>query len=496
MRQLGGSEWAAVALVGLLFAPLCAVAQSSTGMVVDRLAPMPGRRGNVVNLATSEVHPHFATDLGLTMHYIDTPLRLVPVDSTHRASDIVANQLKADLAGTIGLFDWASLTLAMPLVLQQSGGDLAALGEPGQSIRGVAAGDFRVLPKVQLLNPSRALGVGVAVMAPLYLPTGDTQSFNSEGKVRGGLTLIVDWRLAKVLVTANVGYELRAKQVALQYRSGSVIPWGIGGQVDVGPFDLQAFANVFGAVPTVKNLDPSDLRRATSQRSLGPIEALLGVRAPLPLNLSATLAGGMGLTSDVGAPQYRLLAALSYEFDALVPAMHTHDENINMMQVSDAAPVVQEQPPLIAEVAAPAPHDEEVVAPQEPPSQAAVLTRDRIEITERFQFATGSDILLSASLQIVTSVAAVLHQHPELVRVVIEGHTDNQGRPRVNLALSKARAQAVVNALIAEGIAAERLEAQGFGASRPLAPNNTARQRFINRRVEIRVEPSIAVTQH
>jgi OOP family OmpA-OmpF porin len=68
---------------------------------------------------------------------------------------------------------------------------------------------------------------------------------------------------------------------------------------------------------------------------------------------------------------------------------------------------------------------------------------------------------------------------------IIAGHTDNQGSDRLNIPLSKARAASVVSWLTGHGIAANRLEPQGFGSTRPVADNATAAGRALNRRVEV-----------
>jgi outer membrane protein OmpA-like peptidoglycan-associated protein len=57
--------------------------------------------------------------------------------------------------------------------------------------------------------------------------------------------------------------------------------------------------------------------------------------------------------------------------------------------------------------------------------------------------------------------------------IKIEGHTDAVGQPAYNQKLSRARAQSVVQWLVKGGIPAARLSAQGFGATRPVAPNKT-----------------------
>ena len=67
----------------------------------------------------------------------------------------------------------------------------------------------------------------------------------------------------------------------------------------------------------------------------------------------------------------------------------------------------------------------------------------------------------------------------------MEGHTDNTSTPAHNQQLSERRAQAVVAALTQQGVAASRLQAAGFGQTRPLADNATEPGRAQNRRVEL-----------
>ena len=86
------------------------------------------------------------------------------------------------------------------------------------------------------------------------------------------------------------------------------------------------------------------------------------------------------------------------------------------------------------------------------------------------------------------SVAAALVANPE-VRVEIAGHTDNVGSDVSNQRLSRARAEAVKRYFVSKGVAADRMEARGFGESRPITTNDTAAGRAANRRVEMRRLP-------
>lgn len=73
------------------------------------------------------------------------------------------------------------------------------------------------------------------------------------------------------------------------------------------------------------------------------------------------------------------------------------------------------------------------------------------------------------------------------VQIEVSGHTDNVGTDAANLLLSQRRAQAVVTYLTAHGVNAVRLRAKGYGATRPLGPNDTDADRRLNRRIELRI---------
>ena len=78
----------------------------------------------------------------------------------------------------------------------------------------------------------------------------------------------------------------------------------------------------------------------------------------------------------------------------------------------------------------------------------------------------------------------MLTETPDL-RLAVQGHTGNISTPTHNQQLSQARATAVVAALAAKSIAPSRLQAAGFGQSKPLADNATEAGRIQNRRVEL-----------
>ena len=117
-----------------------------------------------------------------------------------------------------------------------------------------------------------------------------------------------------------------------------------------------------------------------------------------------------------------------------------------------------------------------------------VAVRDgRIDILDKVQFAPGKSSVLPVSFALLDQVAAVLKVHPEMEKVEVQGHTDSSGNPEKNLALSQARAQAVIDYLAKKGVAKGSLEAKGYGPTQPIADNKTKAGQEKNRRVEFKV---------
>jgi outer membrane protein OmpA-like peptidoglycan-associated protein len=106
---------------------------------------------------------------------------------------------------------------------------------------------------------------------------------------------------------------------------------------------------------------------------------------------------------------------------------------------------------------------------------------------QQVNFATGRAEIKPESFGLLGQVASVLKDHPEIARLSVDGHTDNQGGDKPNLNLSERRAISVVAWLTEHGIDARRLEARGFGLRRPIADNKTEAGRAKNRRVEFQI---------
>lgn len=103
-------------------------------------------------------------------------------------------------------------------------------------------------------------------------------------------------------------------------------------------------------------------------------------------------------------------------------------------------------------------------------------------------FKTNSAVITPTSKLVLDSAVAYLKARPNAAAEV-RGHTDSVGNDEANMRLSKARAEAVRDYLIANGIDAGRLTANGYGETEHIAPNDTPAGREQNRRVTLRIAP-------
>jgi outer membrane protein OmpA-like peptidoglycan-associated protein len=116
--------------------------------------------------------------------------------------------------------------------------------------------------------------------------------------------------------------------------------------------------------------------------------------------------------------------------------------------------------------------------------QLVAIRQNRIEIKDLVYFDSSAATIQPRSFPLLDQMARVLNEHPEIVKVTVEGHTDDRGPVEFNRTLSQQRAESVVTYLTGKGVAKERLEARGFGPDRPLQPNTTPEGRAANRRVD------------
>ena len=154
--------------------------------------------------------------------------------------------------------------------------------------------------------------------------------------------------------------------------------------------------------------------------------------------------------------------------------------------------IVEAEPAALPTETEPA---EPVAAPVQPaaPDASAAIESCRADLASFSQgnpilFRSGSAAIAESSQPALVDLAATVSACPDLP-VYVEGHTDADGAADANLALSVSRAEAVVSALVGLGVAPSRLYAVGYGESAPIASNDTAQGKQLNRRIVVSLDP-------
>jgi outer membrane protein OmpA-like peptidoglycan-associated protein len=125
------------------------------------------------------------------------------------------------------------------------------------------------------------------------------------------------------------------------------------------------------------------------------------------------------------------------------------------------------------------------IATASPDDIAKALEKDgRVVISGGILFETDSAKLAPSAADLVRRISDTMKRNPNL-KISVVGHTDSTGDYNYNIQLSERRAKAMVDALVKNGVAANRLTAVGVGPQSPVAPNDTPEGRAQNRRVEL-----------
>ncbi len=306
-----------IAATAILASPALASAQdtntdpAATSFQVEHFEPLPSQGTNILSVGKSDILKHLKPSGGLFVHYVDDPLVLVnEADSEDVPAKFISNQLKTEIWGSFGLFNIAEIGFVFPLVAYQSGDQLTQIGID-ESIDGFALQDPRIVPKVQILNPEKFGGFGIAVIAPLYVPLGDDGTFNSDGSLRWEPRLVLDWRHESgVAIAGNAAYQLRPETTSRNLVINDVVRYGVGLELPTGVEQMRIIGTLFGNVQ-LEDDRVIDAMTLGENRS-SPMEALGGLQFYLPANLVLNFGGGAGLTKGVGSPDFRVFASIGY----------------------------------------------------------------------------------------------------------------------------------------------------------------------------------------
>ncbi|MES2765363.1 MAG: OmpA family protein [Bacteroidota bacterium] len=170
-----------------------------------------------------------------------------------------------------------------------------------------------------------------------------------------------------------------------------------------------------------------------------------------------------GATFDIGQPFAKILDTYSTQLTNLYSITYRSDDRVIPDSINVAI-VDQKRQQLVRQI-------------------IPIVEIGRKFIIENLLFGPSKSTLPDSVTELET-LAEFMKSKP-VVKIQIEGHTDSQGSARLNLELSKRRAESVKSYLIAKGINPQRVSTIGLGPTRPIADNSTDFGRSLNRRTEI-----------
>lgn len=518
------SLWAALALAA---GASVARAEDPTarGFDADTMHPALGlSRGIAVETATAEPAGNWAA--GLRLDWMQGFLALTVDD---RRDQLMESRLTAHVMG-VRAFRWFEVAADLPVILHQRA-DFSLLTDAGVSgplvapVETTTLGDLRLTGKVPVLGPSWP--VALAALLDLRLPTGDPDSFASDGLVFAP-SVVASRPLGPVRIDAQVGYLFRDQGQYAQLVVQDAFTWGVGASTALPALwrlsDWRAHAELVGNVPRGYDLDTTRYRPA--------LQAAAGLRIGVARGWEVEVGGTTGLgPPGYGQESWRVFAGVRYaklgkdtdgdgvtDDDDWCPGKpgirgnHGCPEGaIDFDADRDGVPLPDDKCPEVKGSAdmdgcpdtdldfIPDPQD---ACPEEPgpatndgcpvgDEDLVEIEDEKLSLKDAINFDTGKDTILPRSDRILDSIAAILKANPDIPRVRVEGHTDDVGAEAYNMDLSQRRAQSVVNALVRRGIDAAKLLPVGYGESRPLATPRTSKSlavmRALNRRVEFTI---------
>lgn len=246
-------------------------------------------------------------NVGAWLSYTHRPVTLEDASGT-RVAIPLKNQLSLDYVAALGVLDRLAVSLTLPTVLYQNGDDVSTELGDGR-LPQTALGDAAFGLKATLVPTSSMGGFGLAALARVTAPTGDSRSYVSDGAVTGELRLLGELKLIALTLQGTAGAKVRGEQrTYVGQEFGHELPWGVA----------------IGLKPQALGIDKAGrwtwTAEARGQVALSP-ELGSGPGSPVLAGVSAryaigdvSLIGGaeLPLNDAVGSPKVRGVLGLSW----------------------------------------------------------------------------------------------------------------------------------------------------------------------------------------
>jgi outer membrane protein OmpA-like peptidoglycan-associated protein len=439
-----------LALTQLLFGG-AARAESAT---INDFTLVPMQSGSTLSLWGSETFTpgSHALQLGLEARQALAPSVAAPSRSTLATLELLA---------TFALIDGFDVSTGLAV----------HRGDFGARANRTAIGDVWLVPRLRIWR--NASGGGLATLVAASLPAGNDETLKREG-LRFEPRLLASQVSLPFVFTANAGYVLHTRSkfdgaTSNAALGGAGVELGLGsGWSGVSELTSRWYANAPGA----------DLAARL------PAEARLAVRFTIA-GWVTEFGGGLGLWGGPSEPDWRLIAALSFDLvvqsqPQVLPPLPDRDQD----GIPDASDACGDEPGTRALDGCPVQVPPDPIAPDvEEPLPDAPLGVEEPEAFPVFLFQPNQWHLDVAQLAQLDEIAVRMRAAPPDVYFVVEGHSDVSGPPPFNSVLARKRAMTMRHELIQRGVPWNRITVAVYGSSRPPGDSDPSGAR----RVEFRM---------
>lgn len=379
-------------------------------------------------------------------------------DSGGRQSRVNPNDtvLGADVNMGVGLAPNWDLGISLPQVINQSvetGGQHVQFSQTGNT-------ELRLNSKYRLWGAS---SYGVAVVGTASFNRIENNPYVGNG---GGPTytaeLVGDTTISAVAIAANVGYRWRKpgeklSDFPLEPFHNQMIG-SVAASYLLSSLDTKVIAEVFGSRPAESV--SYDINRQQSSA-----EALIGLKHDLTNSVAVHSGFGTELINGVSSPDWRIYAGINW---AIGPVFKRPEHPIKTSATSGITTLAQQT--------------------VDPFAGSPTKDVERVVVHD-ILFEFDSDHLVKGEAdKTLAKLVEYLHKSPKFTRMVIEGHSCSIGSQEYNLDLSKRRAQTIRRWLIDKfKLDPKKVDAVGYGPTRPLGDNGNFQGRQMNRRVEFKI---------
>ncbi|MDD5306446.1 MAG: OmpA family protein [Deltaproteobacteria bacterium] len=262
---------------------------------------MPSTSADGIGMERAAVLGAWEPSVDAAMQFDQNPLTMQRKNggSYHEAAQVSSRLFVAHIAAALGFFDYAQLGVQLPAYLDK--------GRPKSS---GGLGDMRLVPKgAYRFDLGGGRSVGLALLIPIGIPTGDPKTFTGNGQATAEPRLVVDAALGRFGLALDGGFLVRDEKTRYGLVRGPELLLALGGEYQLSdvPGKFRLLAEV-----SMRTQTADAFSRAST-----PATILGGVRYRFDVGLVLGLAFGAGVSPGVGAPDFRIVAGIGFVAGAL-----------------------------------------------------------------------------------------------------------------------------------------------------------------------------------